>query len=161
MGHHSAIWTSDSNFLLAQIFFSGQPKASPHFRHCNAIEYFNKDMFLQMKRIRVIDLSYNRIKSLEPMFLMNVDGFLVNVDLSHNRLKTVDVTNIVWTKQKAFCKVNFSNNMISSINNSLNWACHRNSTFGYGGYVSFRNNSISQFINRTALVLVLSNTLEN
>jgi hypothetical protein len=37
--------------------------------------------------------------------------------------------------------------MISSINNSLNWACHRNSTFGYGGYVSFRNNSISQFIN--------------
>jgi hypothetical protein len=29
----------------------------------NAIEYFNKDMFLRMKRIRVIDLSYNRIKS--------------------------------------------------------------------------------------------------
>jgi hypothetical protein len=29
----------------------------------NAIEYFNKDMFLQMKRIRVIDLSYNRIKT--------------------------------------------------------------------------------------------------
>jgi hypothetical protein len=108
-------------------------------------------MFLQMKRIRVIDLSYNRIKSLEPMFLMNVDGFLVNVNLSHNRLRTVDVTNIVWTKQKAFCKVNFSNNMISSIKNSLNWACHRNSTFGYGGYVSFRNNSISQFINITAL----------
>jgi hypothetical protein len=48
------------------------------------------------------------------MFLMNVDGFLVNVDLSHNRLRTIDVTNIVWTKQKAFCEVNFSNNMISS-----------------------------------------------
>ena len=23
-----------TNFLLAQNFFSGQPKASPHFRHC-------------------------------------------------------------------------------------------------------------------------------
>jgi hypothetical protein len=92
-------------------------------------------MFLQIKRIREIDLSYNRIKSLEPMFLMNVDVFLVNVDLSHNRLRTIDVTNIVWTKQKAFCEVNFSNNMISSINNSLNWACHINSTFGYGGYL--------------------------
>ena len=108
-------------------------------------------MVLQMKRIREIDLSYNRIRSLAPMFLMNVDVFLVNVDLSHNRLRTIDVTNIVWTKQKAFCEVNFSNNMISSITNSLNWACHRNSTFGYGGYVSFRNNSISQFINITAL----------
>ena len=119
----------------------------------NAIEYFNKDVFLQMKRIRVIDLSYNRIRSLEPMFLMNVDGFLVNVDLSHNRFRTIDVTNIVWTKQKAFCEVNFSNNMISSITNSLNWACHINSTFGYGGQVSFRNNYIngSQFINRAAL----------
>jgi hypothetical protein len=85
------------------------------------------------------------------MFLMNVDGFLVNVDLSHNRLRTIDVTNIVWTKQKAFCEVNFSNNMISSITNSLNWACHLNSTFGYGGYVNFRNNSIRQFIHITTL----------
>ena len=66
---------------------------------------------------------------------MNVNGFLVNVDLSHNRFRTIDVTYIVWTKQKAFCEVNFSNNMISSINNSLNWACHINSTFGYGGYL--------------------------
>jgi hypothetical protein len=97
------------------------------------------------------------------MFLMNVDGFLVNVDLSHNRLRTIDVTNIVWTKQKAFCEVNFSNNMISSITNSLNWACLRNSTFGYGGYVSLEtiilpvvNSSIEPL-----LVLAKSFTLEN
>jgi hypothetical protein len=63
------------------------------------VEFKWHDQLIQMKRIRVIDLSYNRIRSLEPMFLMNVDGFLVNVDLSHNRLRTIDVTNIVWTKQ--------------------------------------------------------------
>ena len=34
LGHHYAIWTSDSNFLLAQKKNSGQPKAGPHFRHC-------------------------------------------------------------------------------------------------------------------------------
>ena len=28
LGHHYAIWTSDSNFLLAQKKFSGRPKAS-------------------------------------------------------------------------------------------------------------------------------------
>ena len=34
LGHHYTIWTSDSNILLAQNFFLGQPKAGPHFRHC-------------------------------------------------------------------------------------------------------------------------------
>ena len=28
LGHHYAIWTSDSNFLLAQKKISGQPKAA-------------------------------------------------------------------------------------------------------------------------------------
>jgi hypothetical protein len=31
LGHHYAIWTSDSNFLLAQNFFFGP---ASHFRHC-------------------------------------------------------------------------------------------------------------------------------
>ena len=34
LGHHYAIWTSDSNFLLAQKNCSGRPKAGPHFKHC-------------------------------------------------------------------------------------------------------------------------------
>ena len=34
LGHHYAIWTSDSNFLLAHNFCFGPTKAGPHFRHC-------------------------------------------------------------------------------------------------------------------------------
>ena len=34
LGHHYAIWTSDSNFLLAQKKISVQPKAGSHLRHC-------------------------------------------------------------------------------------------------------------------------------
>ena len=33
LGHHYAIWTSDSNFLLAQEKNFGPAKADPHFRH--------------------------------------------------------------------------------------------------------------------------------
>ena len=33
LGHHYDIWTSDSNFLLAQNFFFGPAKAGTHFRH--------------------------------------------------------------------------------------------------------------------------------
>ena len=35
LGHHYAIWTSDSNFLLAQIFFFGQDKGLPSFQALN------------------------------------------------------------------------------------------------------------------------------
>ena len=40
LGHHYAIWTSDSNFLLAQKKknISGQHKAGPHFRHWYAVK---------------------------------------------------------------------------------------------------------------------------
>ena len=36
LGHHYAIWTSDSNFLLTQQFIFGPAIAGPHFRHCIA-----------------------------------------------------------------------------------------------------------------------------
>jgi hypothetical protein len=36
LGHHYAIWTSDSNFLLAQQFFLGASHSWPSFQalHC-------------------------------------------------------------------------------------------------------------------------------
>ena len=37
MGHHYAIWASDSNILLAQKKNSGQPLAVPHFMHCGNV----------------------------------------------------------------------------------------------------------------------------
>ena len=38
LGHHYyAIWTSDSNFLLAQKKIVG-PAKGPHFRHCTCME---------------------------------------------------------------------------------------------------------------------------
>ena len=39
LGHHYDIWTSDSNFLLAQkIFFKGLPKGWPSFQALTTAE---------------------------------------------------------------------------------------------------------------------------
>ena len=38
LGHHYAIWTSDSNFLLAQKKNFGPAYAGPHFRHWGLLE---------------------------------------------------------------------------------------------------------------------------
>ncbi|CAC5367121.1 unnamed protein product [Mytilus coruscus] len=115
--------------------------------HINRIEYLRNDTFIGMKFLRMIDLSYNNLRHIEPGFLIHMDGSLLNFDVSNNFLTTVDVTNVLWEKQPAFCKTDFSFNEISSISNELHWTCKRNTQFGYGGMVIFSNNNFSHFPN--------------
>ncbi|CAC5421175.1 unnamed protein product [Mytilus coruscus] len=113
----------------------------------NRIEYLRNDTFIGMKFLRKIDLSYNNLRYIEPGFLINMAGSLLNFDVSNNFLTTVDVTNFLWEKQPAFCKTDFSFNEISRISNELHWTCKRNTQFGYGGMVTFSNNNFSHFAN--------------
>ncbi|XP_063448633.1 uncharacterized protein LOC134728127 [Mytilus trossulus] len=110
----------------------------------NLVEYLNNITFLHLRFIRVIDLSHNRLKYIEPGFLMNVNGSLFKFDVSYNYLTTLDITNILW-KQLIFCKANFSNNFISSITNELNWKSQDNSEFSYFGVLDGSHNNLSYF----------------
>lgn len=111
----------------------------------NIIEYLRNDTFIGMKFLRNIDLSYNNLKHIEPGFLINMAGSLLNFDVSNNVLTTVDVTNFLMEKQLAFCEIDYSFNKISSISNELNWTCKKNSNFGYGGMALFSNNNFTHF----------------
>ncbi|XP_052073865.1 slit homolog 2 protein-like [Mytilus californianus] len=113
----------------------------------NRIEYLRNDTFFGMKFLRMIDLSYNNLRHIEPGILIHTAGSLLNFDVSNNFLTTVDVTNFLWEKQPAFCKTDFSFNEISSISNELHWTCKRNTQFGYGGMIIFSNNNFSHFAN--------------
>ncbi|CAG2234057.1 unnamed protein product [Mytilus edulis] len=85
----------------------------------NIIEYLRNDTFIGMKFLRNIDLSYNNLRHIEPGFLINMAGSLLNFDVSNNVLTTVDVTNFLMEKQLAFCDIDYSFNEISSISNEL------------------------------------------
>ncbi|VDH98903.1 Hypothetical predicted protein [Mytilus galloprovincialis] len=112
----------------------------------NKIEYLRSDTFSGMKYLRNIDLSYNRLRYIEPGLLLNMAASLLNFDVSNNLLTTVDITNILWENQPAFCETDFSFNKITSISNQLDWTCKRNTQFGYGGYVNLSNNNLSHFV---------------
>ncbi|CAC5367123.1 unnamed protein product [Mytilus coruscus] len=112
----------------------------------NKIEYLTKDTFIGMKVLRNIDLSYNRLRYLEPGLLLNMAASLLNFDVSNNLLTTVDITNILWENQPAFCETDFSFNKITSISNQLDWTCKTNTQFGFGGYVNLSNNNLSHFV---------------
>lgn len=104
------------------------------------MEYLSNTTFLHLKFIRVIDLSHNRLKYIEPGFLINMNGSLFKFDVSYNYLTTLDITNILWT-QIIFCKADFSHNSINSFTNILNWKSQYNSTFSFHGALvgSFNN----------------------
>ncbi|VDI79742.1 Hypothetical predicted protein, partial [Mytilus galloprovincialis] len=64
-----------------------------------------------MRLLRVIDLSHNRLKFIEPGFFINVNGSLLEFDVSYNYLTTLDITNIIWT-QTIFCKPAIGNRTV-------------------------------------------------
>ncbi|CAC5367115.1 unnamed protein product [Mytilus coruscus] len=112
--------------------------------HHNLVEYFHKETFLNMTWIREIDLSHNRLKNIEPGFLINVNGNLFKFDVSYNHLTTLDITNILWT-QITFCTANFSHNSINSITNTLKWKSHESSVFSLHGSMDVSFNNLTSF----------------
>ncbi|XP_052073858.1 toll-like receptor 13 [Mytilus californianus] len=112
--------------------------------HHNLVEYLSNTTFLHLKFIRVIDLSHNRLKYIEPGFLINMNGSLFKFDVSYNYLTTLDITNILWT-QLIFCKANFSHNSINSFTNILNWKSQDNSVFSIHGVLDASFNNLKHF----------------
>ncbi|CAC5367117.1 LGR4 [Mytilus coruscus] len=128
----------------------------------NLVEYLSNTTFLHLKFIRVIDLSRNRLKYIEPGFLINVNGSLFKFDVSYNYLTTLDITNILWT-QIIYCKADFSHNSIHSITNVLNWKSQDNSTFSVHGVLdgSFNNFTYFSMFNENGLNLKHAGKLNN
>ncbi|CAG2230869.1 unnamed protein product [Mytilus edulis] len=97
-----------------------------------------------MTWIRVIDLSHNRLKNIDPGFLINVNGNLFQFDVSHNHLTTLDITNILWS-QIIFCTANFSHNSIHSMTNKLEWKSQDTSVFSLEGLLDISFNNLTHF----------------
>ncbi|VDH99276.1 Hypothetical predicted protein [Mytilus galloprovincialis] len=110
----------------------------------NLVEYLSNTTFLHLKFIRIIDLSHNRLRYIEPGFLINVNGSLFKFDVSYNYLTTLDITNILWT-QITFCKANFSHNSIHSMTNKLEWKSQDTSGFSLTGLLDISYTNLTHF----------------
>ncbi|CAC5367127.1 unnamed protein product [Mytilus coruscus] len=113
----------------------------------NKIQSLIADKFHGMKHLRRVDVSFNQITKLEPKFFLHMAGSMFNFDISYNNMTEIDVTNIVWTRQKYFCIVNFSHNALNEITNPSNFSFQQELKFGCGGYLDFTYNNFSHFFN--------------
>lgn len=100
-----------------------------------------------MHYLRLVDLSYNALRYIEPELFLNMDGSLLHFDVSNNLLDNIDITNTVREKHDYFCIANFSYNVIYKLTNVIGWVCDKDRDLGRGGYVDFTNNNFTYFLN--------------
>ncbi|XP_063448743.1 toll-like receptor 13 [Mytilus trossulus] len=113
----------------------------------NSVKYLKNNVFSGMRYLRVVDLSYNKLRTIQPELLLHIDGSLLHFDVSNNLMENIDITNIIWDKQDYFCVANFSHNIIKHMTNLKGWSCDIHSDLGRGGYVDFTYNNFTIFLN--------------
>ncbi|CAG2230863.1 unnamed protein product [Mytilus edulis] len=117
----------------------------------NNIQYMHNDTFMNMRFLRIIDLSSNKVSLMDPGFLYNMHGSLFYLNLSFNKMSTLDITNGIAAKQDYFCLVDYSHNSIKSLTNKKTWKLKMNTTLGHGGMVNLSNNSLTAFFDLNTL----------
>ncbi|VDI27710.1 Hypothetical predicted protein [Mytilus galloprovincialis] len=112
----------------------------------NRVRYLKNNVFSGMRYLRVVDLSYNELRNIEPGLFLHVDGSLSFFDVSNNFLENLDISNIIWEKQDYFCVSNFSFNVLRNMTNVMSWRCDIHADLGHGGYTDFTYNNFTHFV---------------
>ncbi|XP_061166368.1 protein toll-like [Saccostrea echinata] len=115
----------------------------------NKLKTIHNETFHGMTNLRVLDLSLNEVKRIEPYTLSGSTLGLYLVDVSHNKLKSLDVTN--FAIKQPFCQINYNDNQIEEITNELSIQVNLETTFGDGGFVNLQRNMFTKFLNFTKL----------
>ena len=115
----------------------------------NLITYVQNTTFSGLALLRVLDLSKNMIKEVEPMAISGTLTFIHFANFHDNVMETVDITNIII--ENPFCIIDYSGNQINKLVNTVSFKMDPNKIYGNGGYVDFKNNLFQTWINFTEL----------
>ena len=115
----------------------------------NRIVQIKKSHFEGLRYLKDLILSHNRISYIEPeTFNQNSLG-LINLDVSHNLLTIIDISNILLPK--TFCRISYKANGIFDFRNDGPNPVKGSDTIGNGGTVDLSSNGIQRVPNPTRL----------
>lgn len=104
----------------------------------NEISHVKNETFSGLSLLRVLDLSDNVIKVLEPNTLSDTSLFLHNVNFRKNQMQTIDITNVVI--ENPFCKIDYTENKITDLTNEASFQIDPNKVYGDGGFIDLAEN---------------------
>ncbi|XP_062588067.1 protein toll-like [Saccostrea cucullata] len=115
----------------------------------NKLKTISNDTFQGMSNLRVLDLSLNEVKRIEPHTVSGSTLGMYFVDVSHNHLKSLDITNFAIINP--FCEINYNDNQIEELTNELTIKVDLKTSLGDGGIVNLQRNLFTKFPDFTKL----------
>ena len=90
----------------------------------NLIQYIDNTTFTKMKDLRILTMSNNIIKQLDPNVILVEDGNVPIIDISENRkMDLVDISNIF--RPGPFCTLNYTGSYVDHITNNLGFVMEK------------------------------------
>jgi hypothetical protein len=98
-----------------------------------------------LSHLSKVDLSNNDIHSIEPGTFNNDTIGLMELDVSHNSIQVLDVSNFVLPK--TFCRISYASNKVHDFSIKAANPIMATDDLGDGGFLDFSNNSIKRVPN--------------
>jgi Leucine-rich repeat (LRR) protein len=97
-----------------------------------------------------VDLSNNDIHSLEPGAFNDETLGLLRLDVSHNSILVLDISNFILPK--TFCRISYANNQIHDLSNTATNPIKATDDLGDGGFLDFSNNDVQRVPNFNSII---------
>ena len=115
----------------------------------NRISQIKKSHFEGLSYLKDLILSHNKISYIQPETFNHNSLGLINLDVSHNLLTVIDISNILLPK--TFCKFSFEANGIFGFRNDGLDPVTGSEDFNDGGIVELSSNRVQRFPHPTSL----------
>ena len=100
----------------------------------NKLTYIANDTFAGMIKLRVLDLTLNKIKHMEPGTLAAQGTEIFYADFSENVLESLDMSNLFF-ENGVRCKTNYTNSVLGIMTNLKNMTFKENAPYASGKVV--------------------------
>lgn len=117
------------------------PNLSTLILKFNNISEIKNTTFSNSKNLRILNLSFNQIKSLEPNSLIHLNPNGCFYDFSFNSLTEVDISNVLMARH--FRNLSYRNNNITDIVNQQKFSLKVYTKQQHGGHINLSETKIS------------------
>lgn len=123
----------------------------------NMIQHIGNQTFRGLSNLRTLIITHNSLKTLDPATVTGYSYQIYNIDFSHNELEVLEFSNAI--SDTNFCEINFSNNRIKEIINTINYELDPKHKKYHGGEVNMNHNKLTKFIDFEKLGIKYIQTL--
>ncbi|XP_069136858.1 toll-like receptor 8 [Argopecten irradians] len=112
----------------------------------NKLMYISNTTFINLRNLRILDLSHNLIKGMDPNVFNMAKTQIYHTDFSENLFQSMDVTNVL-EENPLYCEKSFNHSIFGEFTNVKNYRLNPNAQYGCGKLRISHNKITNNLIN--------------